>query len=158
PADLRMALDHYRKATELRPNDEEAWRCLAALHQKVGDRDAAQEAGINVVEITTRKLEASLEDVILLSRLGEAYARFSGREEALAVIRRVLELAPYDGLALYNCAAAYALLGEVDHALQLLRSAHAAGFRGVIQAARIDGAFEIMHPQPGFQRLLAELG
>ncbi|HUG28688.1 MAG TPA: tetratricopeptide repeat protein, partial [Gemmatimonadales bacterium] len=157
PANLQEALGHYRKATELRPSDEEAWWCLATLHQKMGSRDAAEDAAMEVIEITTRKLEASLEDVILLSRLGEAYARFSGREEALAVIRRVLELAPYDGLALYNCAAAYALLGEGDHALRLLRSAHDSGFRGVVQAARIDSAFETLHGQPGFQRLLAEL-
>ncbi len=157
PADWAEALGHYRKATELRPNDEEAWWRLATLQQKVGDRDAAEAAAMEVIEITTRKLEASLEDVILLSRLGEAYARFSGREEALAVVRRVLELAPYDGLALYNCAAAYALLGEADPALRLLRSAHESGFRGVIQAARIDSAFETMYGQPGFQRLLAEL-
>ncbi|MFN2316486.1 MAG: protein kinase [Gemmatimonadales bacterium] len=158
PAGLQEALQHYRRATELRPNDEEAWHCLAALHQKLGDQEAAEEAALQVIEITSRKLEASLEDVILLSRLGEAYARFSGREEALAVIRRVVELAPADGLALYNCAAAYALLGEGDHAIHLLRSAHASGFRGVIQAARSDSAFKAMHDQPGFHRLLAELG
>lgn len=156
-AGLREALDHYRKATELRPNDESAWRCRAAVSQKLGDEDAAAEGAINVIEITTRKLEASLEDVILLSQLGEAYARFAGREEALAVVRRVLELAPDDGLALFNCAAACALLGETDRTLQLLRAAYDNGFRGVIQAARTDNAFETMRHAPGFQRLLAEL-
>jgi tetratricopeptide (TPR) repeat protein len=96
--------------------------------------------------------------VILLSRLGEAYARFWAREEAVATVLRVLELAPADGLALYNCAAAYALLGEVDRSLTLLRRAHDAGFRGVVNAARTDSAFETLHPQTGFQRLVAELG
>ncbi|HEX9166305.1 MAG TPA: protein kinase [Gemmatimonadales bacterium] len=155
---LEEALSYYREAVDLRPNDEEAWRCVAAVHQKLGDQEAAQEASLNVVEITTRKLEASLEDVILLSRLGEAYARFWAREEAIATVQRVLELAPADGLALYNCAAAYALLGDVDRSLTLLRRAHDAGFRGVINAARTDSAFEAMHSQPGFQRLVAELG
>lgn len=156
-AGLREARGHYSMATELRPNDEEAWRCLAAVSQKLGDNEAAAEAAIKVIEITTRKLEASLEDVILLSRLGEAYARFSGREEALAVVRRVLELAPDDGRAVFDCAAACALLGESDRALQLLRSAYDNGFRGVIQAARTDNAFESMRSEAGFQRLLAEL-
>lgn len=157
PADLREAHGHYQKATDLQPNDEEAWRCLAAVRQKLGEHEAAAEAAIKVIEITTRKLEASLEDVILLSRLGEAYARFSGREEALAVVRRVLELAPDDGRAVFDCAAACALLGESDRALQLLRSAYDNGFRGVIPAARTDNAFEAMRGEPGFQRLLAEL-
>jgi tetratricopeptide (TPR) repeat protein len=89
------ALAYYREAVDLRPNDEEAWRCLAAVHQKLGDRDAAQEASLNVVEITTRKLEASL---------GRDPAEPAGR--GLRPLRpgrprqRVLELAPA-GLALY---------------------------------------------------------
>jgi serine/threonine protein kinase/tetratricopeptide (TPR) repeat protein len=148
----------YRQAAELRPNEEEAWRCLAAVQLKLGNQDAVQEAALNIIEITARKLEASPEEVILLSRLGEAYARFSAREEAVATIQRVLELAPADGLALYNCASAYALLGQVDRSLTLLRQAYDAGFRGVINAARTDSSFEILRSQAGFQRLVAELG
>jgi len=154
---LEEALAHYQQAVELRPGDEEPWRCLAALYQKLGNGEAAQDAGLNVIEITSRKLEASLEDVILLSRLGEAYARFAAREEAMATVRRVLELAPSDGLALYHCAAACAHLGEVDQSVTLLRQAHASGFRGVIHTARGDGAFEAIHRQPAFQQLITEL-
>jgi len=157
PAELSEALAHYRKAVELRPSDEEAWRCLASVQQKLGDRDAAQDAALNVIEITARKLEASLDDVILLSRLGEAYAQFAAREEARATIRKVLELAPADGLALYNCAAASALLGDIEESADLLRRAHANGCRGVLQAARTDSAFEKMHGQPEFQRLMTDL-
>ncbi len=47
-----------------------------------------------------------------MSRLAEAYARFGSREEANATLKRVLELEPNDGLAVYNCSCAYALLGE----------------------------------------------
>ena len=42
-------------------------------------------------------VEASLEDVVLLGRLAEGYARFGGKEETHATIRRVLELAPGPG-------------------------------------------------------------
>ena len=49
---------------------------------------------------------------VVMSRFAEAYARFGSREEAHATLKRVLELEPNDGLALYNCACAYALLGE----------------------------------------------
>jgi len=157
-AGLDEALARYRQAAELRPNEEEAWQCLAAVHQKLGHHDAAQDAALNVIEITARKLEASLEDVILLSRLGEAYARVQARVEAGATVQRVLELAPADGLAVYHCAAAYGLLGESDRSLALLRQSHAAGFRGVMNAARTDSAFETLRGEPGFRRLVAELG
>ena len=55
------------------------------MHRKLGQVDAAHEAALKVIEITSRKLEASLEDVVLLSRLAEGYARYGGKEETHAV-------------------------------------------------------------------------
>jgi Flp pilus assembly protein TadD len=127
---------HYHGAAELRPHDDDPWRQLAALHRKMGDSQAAQEAAINVIEFSSRKLEASPDDVVLLSRLAEAYARFGGKEETHATLRQVLALDPSDGLALYHCACAHAVLGETSPALQLLRRAFDSGFRAVAQSAR----------------------
>ena len=155
--DLNDALAQYQRAAELRPHDDDPWRFLAALHRKLGDNRSAQDAALKVIEITSLKLEASLEDVVLLSRLAEGYARFGGREETHAIIRRVLELAPSDGLVLYNCACAHALLGESDPALLFLRRAFDSGFRAVVHSARADGALESIRDHPQFQRLVAEL-
>ena len=146
-----------RRAAELRPHDDDPWRSLASLYRKLGDREAAHEAALKVIEITTRKLEASLEDVVLLSRLAEAYARFGGKEETHAVLRRVVELDPADGLALYNCACAYALLGEEPDALLFLRRAFECGFRGVIHSVQADSAFDSFRQHPEFRKLVAEL-
>ena len=76
-----------------------------------------RSAELKVVEITSRKLEASLDDIIVMSRLAEAYARFGSTEEANATLKRVLELKPNDGLAVYNCSCAYALLGREEMVL-----------------------------------------
>jgi adenylate cyclase len=156
-ADLHDALAQYQRAAELRPHDDDPWRFLAALHRKLGNADAAREAALKVIEITSRKLEASLEDVVLLSRLAEAYARFGGKEETHAIIRRVLELAPSDGLVLYTCACAHALLGENNQAVLFLRRAFESGFRAVANSARVDSALESIQEHPEFQRLVAEL-
>jgi len=156
-ADLKDALTQYRRAAELRPHDDDPWRFLAGLYRKLGDERAAQEAVIKVIEITAQKLEASLEDVVLLSRLAEGYARFGGKEETHATIRRVVELAPADGLVLYNCACAHALLGETNAAVLFLRRAFDSGFRGVVQSARVDSALEPVREHPEFLRLVAEL-
>ena len=155
--ELKDALSQYKHAAELRPHDDDPWRYLAALYRKLGDENAAQEAAMKVIEITSTKLEASLEDVVLLSRLAEAYARFAGREETHAILRRVLELDPSDGLVLYNCACAHALLGESREALLFLRRAFDSGFRAVALTARADGAFAAIIAHPDFQRLIAEL-
>jgi serine/threonine protein kinase/Flp pilus assembly protein TadD len=155
--ELKQAVIHYRRAAELRPHDADPWRYLAALHRKLGDVDAAQEAAINVIENTSRQLEASLDDVFLLSRLAEAYARFGGKEETHATLKRVLELDPSDGLVLYNCACAHALLGERDAALLFVRRAFDSGFRAVVHSVRADSAFESIAQDPEFRRLIAEL-
>jgi adenylate cyclase len=155
--ELDNALNYYRRAAELKPQDEDPWRFLAGVQRKLGNAEAAEEAALRVVEVTSRKLEASLEDIIVMSRLAEAYARFGGREEALATLRRVFELEPNDGLAVYNCSCAYALLGEKRAALLSLRRAFENGFRTVAHWARTDTAFDNLRTDVEFEQLVAEL-
>jgi serine/threonine protein kinase/Flp pilus assembly protein TadD len=155
--DLEAALKHYQRAAELKPYDEDAYIFLAGIHKRRGDVTAAEQASLKVIEITSRKLEASLDDIIVMSRLAEAYARFGSREEANATLRRVLELEPNDGLAVYNCACAYALMGEESASLVLLRRAFAIGFRAVAHWARADSAFDGIRGDDEFQTLLVEM-
>jgi Flp pilus assembly protein TadD len=110
-----------------------------------------------VIEITSKKLEASIDDTIVMSRLAEAYARFGGKEEANAILKRVFELEPNDGLALYNCACAYALIGDQSAARFALRRAFESGFRTVASWAKMDSAFDSMREDPQLNHLLAEL-
>lgn len=154
--ELEEALTYYRRASELKPYDEDAWRFLAGIYRKLSRIEAAEKCALKVIEITSRKLEASLDDVIVMSRLAEAYARFGSKEEANATLRRVLELEPNDGLAFYNCSCAYALLGD-KRALISLRRAFDSGFRTVAHWARTDNAFESMREDAEFQQLLTEL-
>jgi serine/threonine protein kinase/Tfp pilus assembly protein PilF len=155
--DLDWALRHYRRAAELKPHDEDAWSFLVGINRRLANVEAAEEAALKVIEVTSRKLEASLEDIIVMSKLAEAYARFGGKEEAHATLKRVLELEPNDGLALYNCSCAYALLGEKQAALLSLRRAFESGFRTVAHWAKTDSAFDSMRGDVEFQQLVAEL-
>lgn len=155
--DLDCALKHYCRAAELKPQDEDSWRFLVGINRRLGNLEAAEAAALKVIEVTSRKLEASLDDIIVLSRLAEAYARFGGREEANAALKRVFELEPNDGLALYNCSCAYALLGEKQAALVSLRRAFENGFRTVAHWARTDSAFDSMLSDEDFKELVAEL-
>lgn len=155
--ELDSALRYYQRATELKPYDEDSWRFLAGAHRKLGNLEAAEEAALKVIEVTSRKLEASQNDTTVMSRLAEAYARFCGKEEALATLKRVFQLGADDGLALYNCACAYALLGQKTPALLTLRRAYESGFRTVGYWAKTDSAFDSMHDDEEFQQLIAEL-
>jgi serine/threonine protein kinase len=151
------ALNHYRRAAELKPYDEDPWRFLVGVYRKLENIAAAEESALKVIEITSRKLEASLDDIIVMSRLAEAYARFGSQEEAQAALKRVLELEPNDGLAVYNCSCAYALLGDKRASLISLRRAFESGFRTVAHWAKTDSAFDSMREDPDFQQLVAEL-
>ncbi|MFN2532109.1 MAG: protein kinase [Pyrinomonadaceae bacterium] len=155
--DLENALRYYRRATELKPYDEDSWRFLAGVHKRLANFDAAEAAALKVIEVTSRKLEASLDDITVMSRLAEAYARFGSEEEAHATLKRVFELEPNDGLAVYNCSCAYALLGETTAALISLRRAFESGFRTVAHWAKTDSAFDLLRSDGAFQQLLAEL-
>jgi serine/threonine protein kinase/Tfp pilus assembly protein PilF len=154
---LSGALNYYQRATELKPYDEDSWRFLAGVQRKLGNTEAADVAALKVIEVTSRKLEASLDDTTVMSRLAEAYARFGSREEAHATLKRVFEMEPNDGLAVYNCSCAYALLGEREAALISLRRAFDCGFRTVAHWAKTDNAFDSMRNDAGFQQLIAEL-
>ena len=155
--DLQSALTWYLRAAEIRPHDDDPWRYLAALYRKLGQVEAANDAALKVIEITSRKLEASLDDVVLLSRLGEAYARFGGPEETHALLKRALELDPSDGQALYISACAHALLGERTATLVALRRAYDNGFRAVVHSVRSESAFDGMRGHPEFQAFIAQL-
>jgi serine/threonine protein kinase len=155
--DLEGAVKHYRKAAEVKRYDEDAWRFLAGIHRKLGNIQEAEKAALKVIEVTSRKLQAGLDDTMVMSRLAEAYARFGGREEAHATLKRIFELETNDGLAIYNCSCAYALLGDNRAALISLRRAFESGFRTVAHWARTDNAFDSMRDDEDFQQLVAEL-
>ena len=155
--DYDSALKYYQSASTLKPYDDDPWIRLDGIYRKMGNIQAADEAARKVIEVTSRKLEASLDDLVVMSRLAGAYARFGSKEEASATLKAVFENDPTDGLVLYNCSSAYALLGEKSLALISLRRAFESGFRRVTSWAGSDTAFDSLRHDPGFTGLIAEL-
>jgi len=155
--DIDAALSYFQRAAHLKPYDEDSWRFLAGVQRRLGNTAASHEAAVKVIEVTARKLEASIDDIIVMSKLAEAYAWFGASQEANATLRRVFEVGPNDGLALYNCACAYALLGDRGPALVSLRRAFDSGFRNVAHWAKADDAFDSMRDDKEFRQLVAEL-
>jgi TolB-like protein len=156
-ADLDSALRYYRRASELKPYEDDPWMHVDRIYRKMGLDDSAEEAAKKVIELASKKLEGSLDDLIVMSRLAEAYARFGAKEEAYATLKAVFEIGPTDGLALYNCSCAYALLGEKNKALISLRGAFESGFKAVTNRAKTDDGFDSLRDDPEFNQLIAEL-
>ncbi len=154
--DLDSALRYYLRASGLKPYEDDPWMHVDRIYRKMGLNTPAEEAAKKVIEVTSRKLEASLDDLIVMSRLAEAYARFGAKEEAYATLKAVFETDPTDGLAFYNCSCAYALLGEKNKALISLQRAFESGFKAVMNRAKTEDAFDSLHDDPEFNQLIAD--
>jgi tetratricopeptide (TPR) repeat protein len=155
--DLDSALTHYRRASELKPYEDDPWTRIDRICRKMGLDGPAEEAARRVIEVASKRLEASLDDLVVMSRLAEAYARFGAREEAYATLKAVLDTDPTDGPVLYNCASTYALLGEKDRSLAALRRAYENGFKAVMNTAKNDDAFDAFLGDPEYHKLTADL-
>ena len=156
-ADLDSALQFYQRASTVKPYDDEPWIHLDRVYRRKGLLELAAETAYKVIEVASKKLETNLDDLIVMSRLAVAYARFGAREEATQTLKAVLEQDPADGLALYNCSRAYALLGEKSSALACLRSAFDSGFKAVMHTARTDDAFDSLRRDREFNEFVAFL-
>jgi tetratricopeptide (TPR) repeat protein len=156
-ADLDAALKYFKSATALKPHEEDAWMSLYTIYHKRGNASSAEEAVKEVIAVASRKLQANPDDLIVMSRLAEAYARFACREEAYATLKRVVEIDSSDGLALYHCSSAYGLLGEKQNALLYLRRAFDSGFTAVANWARTNPAFETFQTDKEYVKMIAAI-
>ena len=155
-SDLDAAIQYYERAAAIKPYSEEPWMSLDATWRRKGDLKASDEAARKLIEVASRKLDVSPDDIITLSRLAVVYAKFEGKEEAYAALKRVLEIDPNDGLALYNCSETYAILGERREALACLKAALEHGFKAVPGWVKSDPAFDSLREDPEFKTMLAE--
>jgi non-specific serine/threonine protein kinase len=153
--EIDSAIRYYQIASGLKPHDEEPWVHLDSVFRRKGDVKSANEAVVKVIELTAQKLEASQEDPVVMSRLALAYARFEGKEEANAILRKLFENEINDGLVLYYCSCTYALLGEKNKALISLRKAFDSGFRGLANWAKTESSFDSLRDDPLFIELIS---
>jgi serine/threonine protein kinase/Tfp pilus assembly protein PilF len=154
--DYDSAIRHYERAAAIKPYSEEPWMHLDMTHRRKGDQQASDEAARKIIEIGARRYEVNNEDVLVLSRMAIPYARFGEKEKAVAAIRRVIELAPNDGLAMYNCACTYNGLGMKAEALQSLRRSLEIGGNVVREWVKTDPYFDSLREDPDFETLIAE--
>ena len=152
--EVDSAIRYYQIASGLKPQDEEPWVRLDSVLRRKGDTASADQAAIKVIEITAQKFEASQQEPIVMSRLAMAYARFSGKEEANAILKKLFELDTNDGLVLYYCSCTYSLLGEKDKALIALRRAFDSGFKGLANWAKTESSFDSLRDNSKFKELV----
>ena len=152
------ALRYYEQCARIKPYSEEPWMHFYMTHLRKGDQKASDQAQKKLLEIGERKLEINPDDAITLSRMASPYANFGEREKAHAALKRVLDIDRTDGLAQYNCACTYAVLGNKKEALTCLRNAIQSGYKNVHEWVKGDPDLVSLHEDPEFKELVAEIG
>lgn len=154
--DYDTAVKRYERAAELKPYTEEPWMHLDMTYRRMGNIKESDDAARKIIEIGQRKFEVNPDDVLTLSRMAIPYARFGENDKAMSAIRRVVETAPNDGLALYNCACTFNGLGQKKETLIYLRKSLEIGGNVVREWAKTDPYFDSLRGDPEFETVIAE--
>ena len=156
--DYDTAIEQFTRTSQIKPYSEEPWVHLEMTYRRKGDIRLAQTAGDKILELVERKLSINANDAIALSRAATYKANQGDKIAALNDVKTVLEIAPNDGLAIYNCACTYATIGKKEESLALLQKAIKIGFRNIIMWIEKDPDFEIFRDDPQFKAILAGAG
>ena len=156
--DFERTAKHYMRAMEIQPDDYTSPILLLNVLQSLGRQDERQRyarLGLKRAEAAVRlhpeNSKPSQLGAIALATLGE-------RVRAKEWLARAMAIDPDDNIARYNAASTYALLGELDEAIDLLEI----WLQQVGSDAKLwfgnDSDFDSIRTHPRYQRLLELAG
>ena len=106
------------------------------------------------MKITILQIKVVHTAIFWILSLCVVYTLFDEKEKARDTLNRVLATGTEDGLALYNCAATYALLGDEEMCLDCLKRALAGGYKNVREWIESDPDFAGIRKSPAFREVL----
>ena len=142
------AIPALREALELGPE-------LDLVHQQLGH--AYLQQGMGAEAITSFGRAAELSGVRDSAHLAYAYAVTGARSDAERIVQALLDPAQHRDVLPFHLAMAYAGLGDVDAAFRWLERGYdeRASF---MDGVRVTPAFDALHPDPRWGRLLSRMG
>jgi serine/threonine protein kinase/Tfp pilus assembly protein PilF len=150
--EIEKAAEFFRKASELDPADYQSLQNLEMCLRALGRPDDALEASRECLTRVERYVKLHPDDVRALYLGALAHLHLGHRERALEWADRALAIDPEEGTTRYNVACTYTLLGETDHALDLLEAAIRSGF-GNKEWIDNDPDLSALHCLPRFEAL-----
>ena len=150
--ELAKAASWFEKAGQARPEDYQAPMLLASALRGLGRTVEAEIACRRGLAAAERHLELYPGDARALY-FGANGLSYFDRERALDWARRALQVEPDEPQVLYNVACVYALLGEVEPAIDCLERSLTHGW-GQKQWMASDPDLAPLRGHPRFQRLL----
>ncbi|MEM9315276.1 MAG: tetratricopeptide repeat protein [Pseudomonadota bacterium] len=151
------AIEMYQQAVGLSPDNFENWGALGdAYYSSEGNtHELAAPTYAKAVRLAMERLQINPLDAQTLALLAHYQARLTEREAALESLEKALELAPEDMYVHYNCALAYATLGEQANALAMLKKAVGLGYAPKLVG--LDVGFSSLKGLQSFDQLIAPI-
>jgi adenylate cyclase len=115
--DYDAAIKHFNRAAQIKSYSEEPWMHLEMTYRRKGDVKLARASGKKMLELAEKKLSINAKDAIALSRAASYKAQQGDKKSASNDILKALQIAPNDGLVLYNGACTYAQFGKKEELL-----------------------------------------
>lgn len=150
--DLKQAAAWFEKAGQARPEDYQAPMLLASALRGLGRRAEAEIACRRGLTAAEKHLDLYPGDARALY-FGANGLSYFDHERALDWAGRALQVEPDEPQVLYNVACVYALLGEVETAINCLEKSMTHGW-GQKQWMASDPDLAPLHGHPRFQALM----
>jgi len=154
--DLEKALQLFRRAQSVRPEDYQSCALMSLVLRQLGRRDEARGADQIALASVTRHLDLNPDDARAYSLGAGVLGRLGHVERAKQWSEQALSLASDDDAVIYNAACALAVLGEIDRALDALELAIDAGLTGGDWIPH-DPDWERLRDHPRFQALMKRI-
>jgi serine/threonine protein kinase/tetratricopeptide (TPR) repeat protein len=159
-ADLKGEFDTsmrwYGLWERLRPYSEEPPMYMYMVELRRGNTEAANVAIHKMIDIAFKRLAVNPDDAVTMSRIAGHLGDLGQREKGFELLDRVRQLAPDDGITLYNSACSYSRLGEIDRAIDCLRRALDLGFRNVLMWVETDPDLAAIRTYPAYRAMMGE--
>lgn len=150
------ALELFKKATEVRPEDFEAALFLSTAYDDLHMEDERKKANINALKVTREHLELNPDDPRALY-LGAGNLIQTGElEEALLWVEKAVSIDPNETAVLYNATCIYSMLGMEDKALDYFERTIASGYAS-LEWIENDTDLDPIRAHPRFQTELKKL-
>jgi len=154
--ELQEAAPRFAKAAEVNPEDYQAPILLALVHGGLKQEEHFQRTSLEAVEKVERHLELQPDDHRALEMGGALQARVGNAEKARAWIGRATTIDPDNPSVWYNAACAYAMIGEVDEAIDALENSIGSGLADV-RWIENDPDLESLRDNERFKELLVRI-
>jgi adenylate cyclase len=150
------ALEHFRIAARLAPEEYTPLGMLASALQRLGKNEECLEIAQQALPVTERYLEMHPDDDVAMSRAA-TFAAWLGKEErAIELAEHAMRLRPGGIATLYNGACVYTNLGRHDRAIELLDEMVGGG-RGNLAWLEQDEDLAPLRNDPRFIEILNRL-